>query len=486
MQSRQKGLTQPAAAAKTGISVRSGRRIEKGQHTATSERHWRTREDPLEAVWESELVPLLSDDHSLTGITLLEFLEDKHPGQYGNQHLRTLQRRVKLWLATDGPDKKVIFLQKAVPGQMGLSDFTHPNTPITINGAPFAHLLYQFRLAYGGWRSLKVIQGGESYSALADGLQRALRAIGGSPKEHRTDSLSAAYNNRINVWTDDYEALCQHYKMLPTRNNKGVSHENGAIEAPHGSFKRRLSQNLKLRKSTDFPSVAAYQAFVDRIADRLNRRCLQRTQEEQNVLQPLPQNHFADYKEVTALVTRSATIEVARVLYTIPSRLIGERIRVHLYHDRLGCYLGSKLIVTLSRTYPVAGETRARQIDYRHIIVSLSAKPQAFRYSQLRDDLLPSEDYRRLWAYVNENLPPRDACKWIVGVLRLAYDYDCEGELAWQLTRAMEKEQLPALKKIQARYLPRSHGVTDIKTAQHQLDDYDQLLDDTASEARYG
>jgi hypothetical protein len=298
--------------------------------------------------------------------------------------------------------------------------------------------------------------------------------------------LSAAYNNRINVWTDDYEALCQHYKMLPTRNNKGVSHENGAIEAPHGSFKRRLSQNLKLRKSTDFPSVAAYQAFVDRIADRLNRRCLQRTQEEQNVLQPLPQNHFTDYKEVTALVTRSATIEVARVLYTIPSRLIGERIRVHLYHDRLGCYLGSKLIVTLSRTYPVAGETRARQIDYRHIIVSLSAKPQAFRYSQLRDDLLPSEDYRRLWAYVNENLPPRDACKWIVGVLRLAYDYDCEGELAWQLTRAMEKEQLPALKKIQARYLPRSHGVTDIKTAQHQLDDYDQLLDDTASEARYG
>ena len=79
MQSRQKGLTQPAAAAKTGISVRSGRRIEKGQHIATNERHWRTREDPLEAVWEAELVPLLSDDHSLTGITLLEFLEDKNP-----------------------------------------------------------------------------------------------------------------------------------------------------------------------------------------------------------------------------------------------------------------------------------------------------------------------------------------------------------------------------------------------------------------------
>jgi hypothetical protein len=215
MQSRQKGLTQPAAAARTGISVRSGRRIEKGQHTITKERHWRTREDPLEAVWEPELVPLLSDDHSLTGITLLEYLEDHHPGLYGNQHLRTLQRRVKLWLATEGPDKEVIFLQKAVPGRQGLSDFTHPNTPITINGEPFNHLLYQFRLGYSGWRSIKAIQGGESYSALADGLQRALRALAGSPLEHRTDSLSAAYNNRINVWTDSYEALCLHYKMQP-------------------------------------------------------------------------------------------------------------------------------------------------------------------------------------------------------------------------------------------------------------------------------
>lgn len=485
MQSRQKGLTQPAAAARTGISVRSGRRIEKGQHTTTNERHWRTRADPLEAVWESKLVPLLSKDHSLTGITLLEYLEDHYPGQYGNQHLRTLQRRVKLWLATEGPDKEVIFLQKAVPGRQGLSDFTHPNTPITINGKPFKHLLYQFRLGYSGWRSIKAIQGGESYSALADGLQRALRALGGSPLEHRTDSLSAAYNNRINVWTDSYETLCQHYKMQPTRNNKGVSHENGAIEAPHGSFKRRLSQNLKLRGSTDFPSVAAYQAFLDRIAERLNRRCLQRFQEEQKHLQALPQSHFMDYREVTVRVTRSATIEVSRVLYTVPSRLIGERLRVHLYHDRLVCYLGSQLIETLPRIYPEPGKTRARRVDYRHIIVSLSAKPQAFRYLRIRDDLLPNENYRRLWAYVDANLPPRDACKWIVGLLRLAFDYDCEAELGWQLIQAMEKDQLPALKQIQARYLPRSHSVTDIKTAQHQLEGYDRLLDSTAVEVRH-
>jgi hypothetical protein len=484
MQSRQRGVSQTAAAAKSDISVRSGRRIEQGHHSAVTERHWRTRQDPLEAVWASELVPLLQQEPSLTGITLLEYLEDRYPGEYGNQHLRTLQRRVKRWLAISGPEKVVMFLQQAIAGQMGLSDFTHPHTAISIQGKPFKHLLYQFRLRYSGWRSIKVVQGGESYSALADGLQRALRTLGGSPLEHRTDSLSAAYNNRVNVWTDDYDTLCRHYKMMPTRNNAGVSHENGAIEASHGSFKRRLSQHLKLQQSTDFASVAAYQNFIDQVADRLNGRCRKRFEEEQPRLQPLPQHHFVDYKEVSVQVTRASTIEVRRVLYSVPSRLIGERLRIHLYHDRLVCHLGHQRIVAFPRIYPKPGKTRARRIDYRHVIVSLSAKPQAFRLSQLREDLLPGEAYRRLWAYVDECLSGREACKWIVGVLRLAYDYDCEGTLASQLTSAMEQHRLPTLQQIQNRFLPRG-TISHIQSAQHRLEAYDRLLEPAGQEAHY-
>ena len=64
--------------------------------------------------------------------------------------LRTLQRRVKQWKALDGPDKVVIFRQQAVAGRQGFSDFTHPDSPISIQGQPFNHLLYQFRLAFSG------------------------------------------------------------------------------------------------------------------------------------------------------------------------------------------------------------------------------------------------------------------------------------------------------------------------------------------------
>jgi hypothetical protein len=45
------------------------------------------------------------------------------------------------------------------------------------------------------WEYAEVVLGGESYTALACGLQNALRALAGAPAEHRSDSLSAAFRN---------------------------------------------------------------------------------------------------------------------------------------------------------------------------------------------------------------------------------------------------------------------------------------------------
>ena len=477
MKNRQTGCGQETAAAKAGISVRSGRRIEKGEKGAPKARTWRTREDPFATVWESELVPLLEKEPSLTGITLWDYLDEKHPGKYQEKLLRTLQRRVKHWLATCGPDKDVIFRQSLPAGHQGLSDFTHPNTPITIDQEPFAHLLYQFRLAFSGWRYVHIIQGGESYSALADGLQGALHTLGGAPGEHRTDSLSAAYVNTAEKQrlTDDYHDLCKHYGMRPTTNNLGVSHENGAIEAPHGSLKRRIEQAIKLRGSNDFPTLHAYRAFLERIVDKLNKRCKGRLAEEQKALLPLPAYRFIDYSELTVKVTTSSTLSVKRVLYTVPSRLVGENVRVHLYHDRLECFVGQTRVIVLPRVYPTTPAGRARRIDYRHIIHALAAKPQAFRFSQFRDEILPNTRYRQLWQQAQQQFTPQEACKWMVAVLRFAYDYDCESLLAAELTLQAEQGALPDLKSVQAKYL-QHRTPPPIPVRQHQVADYDQLL----------
>jgi transposase InsO family protein len=476
MNSRQAGDSQETAAAKAGVSVRSGRRIEKNERAQPSQsRPWRTRADPFAEIWDSELLPLLEREPTLTGITLWEYLDDKFPGQYPHSKLRTLQRRIKHWQATGGPDKPVIFRQSVPPGHQGLSDFTHPNTAITIAGMPFEHLLYQFRLAHSGWRSVTVIRGGESYSALADGLQTALHKLGGAPLEHRTDSLSAAYVNDLQKrsLTKSYEALCEHYRMRPTTNNLGISHENGAIEAPHGSLKRRIDQAIKLRGSADFSSLAGYRTFLFRIVEKLNRPCQSRLAEEREHLQALPADRYVDYRELGIRVTTSSTISVKRVLYTVPSQLIGERLRVHLFHDRIECFIAQTRVIELPRVYPTKSDGRARRIDYHHIIHSLAAKPQAFRFSQFRDDILPSDKYRTLWALAEVQFTPQEACKWMVSVLRLAHDYDCEGLLGSELM--LQSDQLPDLKTLQARYL--SHKKPPpIPVRQHAVADYDSLL----------
>ena len=111
------------------------------------------------------------------------------------------------------------------------------------------------------------ILGGESYVALAEGLQNALWALGGAPLEHRSDSLSAASRNlgqdTQNDLTRRYHELCAHYGMTPSRNNTGVAHENGSIESAHGHLKRVLEDALLLVARADFDDLTAYRRFID-------------------------------------------------------------------------------------------------------------------------------------------------------------------------------------------------------------------------------
>jgi hypothetical protein len=190
---KRRGHTQVSAASKAGISERSARRIESLEALPSQRpaRQWRTRADPLAGVWEAELLPLLQASPHLNGVTLLEELQRRHPGEYGPSALRTLQRRLRQWRATHGGECKIFFAQEHPPGRQGLSDFTDASDlGVTIASMPFAHRLYQYALAHSGWRSADVVEGGESFQALSAGLQRALWRLGGAPEEHRTDSLS--------------------------------------------------------------------------------------------------------------------------------------------------------------------------------------------------------------------------------------------------------------------------------------------------------
>jgi hypothetical protein len=302
--------TVPVAAAKAGISQATGYRIQSDPTLPSQKkRRGRRRPDPLADIFDTVVVPILQSSPGIRPIAVYEELLRRHP-ELGTGIRRTLERRIRAWKAEHGPEQEVMFRQIHEPGKMGLSDFTAMGKlGVTIGGEPLDHRLYHFRLAYSGFQHAHVVLGGESYVALAEGLQNALWTLGGAPQDHRTDSLSAAFKNLDKAAKDDltnrFDTLCQHYGMTPTRNNKGVAHENGSIESPNGHLKRAIEDALIMRGSRDFEDLPAYRRFIDEIVGRINTRNAKRIDAERGSLRPLPARRTTDYEEVTLRVTSS-------------------------------------------------------------------------------------------------------------------------------------------------------------------------------------
>ena len=476
-----KTKSQELAAAKAGISERSARRIDGAAAlpSQTPRRYWRSRIDPFAAVWDAEIVPLLKGAPNLMAITLLRKLQDDHPECYPDGMLRTLQRHIRQWRALEGPPKEVFFPQEHAPGHRGLSDFTAMGElRITIANAPFAHILYHFVLAFSRWEHVEVVESGESFEALSKGLQNALWQAGGAPQEHRSDSLSAAFKNLAEEedFTVRYTALLDHYGMAGTRNNRGVSHENGSVESSHRYLKEAIEQALLLRGHRDFEDRAAYEAFVREAVMRRNRRNAAAFRIEREHLQELPTRRSTDFVEEEARVTRCSTFTVRAILYSAPSRLIGHRLKVRLYSDRLDCYLSGALVLTRVRGTRSPGTGRGRMIDYRHFIDALKRKPQAFKGLAFRDALFPREAYRRTWEQLELKLTQRQACQTIVALLEMAARDGVEGVLAQRLDALRLAGELPDVKRLREEFAPRKTQLPQVTVEIPAPSVYDALL----------
>jgi hypothetical protein len=469
------------AAAKAGFSPASAYRIEADPRLPSQKKEprGRRRPDPLAPYWDTEIVPILKAAPGIRVIGVLGELRRRHPDLKPNIR-RTLERRINAWRALNGPEQDVIFRQEHEPGRLGLSDFTDTSAlGITIMGAPLDHRLYHFRLAFSGFEHAHVVLGGESFVALAEGLQNALWTLGGVPKEHRSDSLSAAFRNLTADAREDltqrYAALMDHYGMAPTRNNVGVAHENGSIESAHGHLKQALEDALLLRGTREFADLDAYRAFVDAIVGRRNANLSKRIALEKEVLAPLPKGRTTDFEEKVIPVTSSGGFILRRVFYTVPSRLIGHRLRVRIYDDRLECFLGATPVATLQRGQPVSESQGGHVVDYRHVIHALRRKPMALANLVYRDQIFPRAAYRRAFEILRERGDERHACKVAIELLALAHERACEAELAEVIATDLDAGRLPDLATLRARFRPEEASIPSVTVKLSPLALYDEL-----------
>lgn len=411
--------TQELAAAKAGMDVKTARRyLADGRLPSErkAERDWRTRADPFDQVWE-EVRRQIDANPGLEAKTLFQALQRQYPGRFADGQLRTLQRRIKRWRATEGPGREVFFAQKHVPGRLGQSDFTYMNElGITIGGQSFPHLLYHFVLTYSNWEDVTLCYS-ESFESLSQGLQNALWKLGGVPLEHRTDRLSTAVNNMSDEkeFTARYEGLLRHYRMGGQKIQTGKANENGDVEQSHHRLKRAVEQALLLRGRRDFASVADYQEFLRRLLAQLNAGRRERLAVEMQYLRALPERRLESAKREKVRVDSGSLIYVDRNAYSVNSRLIGEWVEARLKVETVEVWCAGRKVEELPR---LRGRGKHR-VDYRHIIDWLVRKPGAFENYRYRDELFPTSRFRMVWDALREVAPLR-ANRHYLAILHLA------------------------------------------------------------------
>jgi transposase len=368
-------------------------------------RHWRTRADPLAAIW-AEAEPRLRAAPELEAKALFEHLLMIRPEQMRETQLRTFQRRVRRWKLEHGPAPEVIFPQTHRPGEVMQVDWTHAKElEISIAGPPLDHLLCQAVLPYSNWQWATRCQS-ESLLSLRAGLQAALFRLGKVPQLLQIDNSSAATHQISGAGKRDFNpeflSLVAHYGLTPRTIHVDCPNENGDVEAHNGHLKRRLEQHLLLRGFRDFASEAAYDQFVAEVLTKANGPRATKVAEELAVMRALPPTRLCEYAEVDCQVCSHSTIRVKRVAYSVPARFIGRRLRVRVYEQHLEVYHGAEQIAKIGR---VPG--RQAVIDYRHVIQALLRKPGAFARYHYREELFPSSTYRRAYDRLVQDHGPR-------------------------------------------------------------------------------
>ena len=413
------------------------------------DRNWRTHVDKLLPIWDDAL-SFLQSEPDLEATSLFEHLLDMHPDKLQETQLRSFQRKVKEWRIKYGADKEVFFDQISIPGEMAQVDWLDMNqVKIIIDGEHYKHKLIHFTLNHSNTESATICKS-ESISAIKIGLRNFLyNTTGKAPQGLQIDNSSAATHRPIKdqskrVFNDEYLEILKYYNITPYKNNIRKPNENGVVESQNGHLRNKIEQTLKIRGSKSFSSLSEYKKFIDKIINKLNKRRENKFQEELPHMNTIPSAPLPDYQELYVTIRNRSTVNIKNMTYSVPSKLIGSKLKAKIYEDKIELCSGRNIVYSLPRLFG----TRSVLINYRHVINSLIRKPGAFENYTYKEELFPTKNFKDAYERLIEDkkIDQRSANLEYLRILKLAADNmeeDVDTAIAMLISKNNSNDELP-------------------------------------------
>ncbi|MFD8743420.1 IS21 family transposase [Streptomyces sp. NPDC059616] len=266
--------------------------------------------------------------------------------------------------------------------------------------------------------------------AFFEGHVHALRTLGGVPRSKiRYDNLKSAVAqvlglNRARVETDRWIAFRSHFNIESFYCRPGIegAHEKGGVEGMIGYFRRNHFTPVP-----EVDSLAELNEMVDqwdlhdghrRIGSR-PRTVDEYFAVEQPLLMPLPEEPFETGRLFTPRVDRYSQIAVRTNRYSVPTRLIGKRVRVVLHASHLVVYDKN---VEVARHERLIAKGSCR-LDLDHYLEALIRKPGAFPGATALEQARSAGKFTPVhdawWAQARKVHGERDGTRALIEVLLL-------------------------------------------------------------------
>jgi hypothetical protein len=448
MKERKRGRTQEQAAAKANVKSRKTvakyEKLGKLPSELKGPRSWRTRADPFAEDWR-QIQEMLVANPGLEAQAVFSWLQVQKPGQYEDGQVRTLQRRIGQWRALH-VEQVASLAQVHQPGEVMETDGTWlTELGVRIAGEAFRHVLIHCVLSYSNWEWGYIAQS-ESVVAVREAVQRSVQKLGAAPAVHQTDNSTAATYElkgqaqaaagEERAYHPLYVEMLTYYGIKAQRTHVAAPDENGDVEASNGTLKRALRQQLLLRGSRDFATVAEYTRFVEGVMEQRNRTRQTRLAEELAVMKPVNKPPLAAYRERRLTVSKESLICVQTNHYSVPTSLIGHTITVRQYEWHLEIYYQQQMVERMPR---LVGQHQD-VINYRHLVGSLLRKPGGFRNYRYRPALFPQPIFQRCWEQLSAWYGERQGDLCYLRILHLAAQ-EMECEVAAALSLLLETPQ---------------------------------------------